>query len=291
MNHQPFSMQSQWNAVSDVIRLRNQSGTLLLMLPTWWALVLSTRGHPPVHLLLVFAAGAFLMRSVGVVINDLTDRRYDRQVERTRDRPLASGRLSPGDALITGGVLLAGAAALLLFVNPTVRALSPIAILLASVYPFSKRVLPIPQAVLGIAFGWGVIMAWAAVRGAIDTEAWLLYGATVCWAVAYDTIYAWQDREDDARIGLHSSAVLFGEHAWLAVAIALAAMLALISEAGRLGGAGTFFYAGVLAVGVLFARQVRLLREGVDGPGAFRLFREHIWAGWIILIGLWLGLL
>jgi 4-hydroxybenzoate polyprenyltransferase len=284
-NHQ------KWQALADVIRLRNQSGTLLLMLPTWWALVLASHGRPQLTLLVIFAAGSFLMRSAGVVLNDLADRRFDRAVERTRDRPLASGRLGPGEAVATAAVLLGLAGGLLLVLPRAVLLLSPVAVLLAAVYPYTKRILPIPQAILGLAFGWGVVMAWAAVRGSVETEAWLLYGATGCWAVAYDTIYALQDRDDDARIGLQSSALLFGAWTWLAVAVALAAMLALLAEAGRLAGAGTFFYLMLVGAAVLFARQVRELRAGIDSPRAFALFRQHIWAGSIIFIGLWLGLL
>jgi 4-hydroxybenzoate polyprenyltransferase len=231
------------------------------------------------------------MRSAGVVLNDLTDRRFDREVERTRDRPLASGQLTPQQALLTTAVLITLAGALLLLLNRSVWALSPIAILLAAVYPFSKRFLSVPQLVLGLAFGWGVVMAWASVRGRVETPAWLLYAATVCWAVAYDTIYAMQDRDDDARIGLYSSALLFGEWVWFAVAMALAATLALLAEAGQLMNAGTFFYVSLLGVAVLFARQVRELRGGIEVPRAFALFKQHIWAGGLILVGLWLGLL
>jgi 4-hydroxybenzoate polyprenyltransferase len=280
-----------WKPFADLIRLSNQTGTLLLMLPTWWTLVLASRGRPSLGLLAVFAAGSFLMRSAGVVLNDLTDRRFDREVARTRDRPLASGQLTAPQAFLTTAVLITLAGALLLLLNRSVWALSPVAVLLATLYPFSKRFLSIPQLVLGLAFGWGVVMAWASVRGTVETPAWLLYAATVCWAVAYDTIYAMQDRDDDARIGLYSSALLFGEWVWFAVAMALAAMLALLAEAGQLMNAGTFFYVSLLGVAALFARQVRELRGGIEAPRAFVLFKQHIWAGCLILVGLWLGLL
>jgi 4-hydroxybenzoate polyprenyltransferase len=261
------------------------------MLPTWWALVVASGGRPPIGLLTIFAAGSFLMRSAGVVLNDLADRGFDREVLRTRDRPLASGRLTSREALAAAAVLIGTAALLAFLLNPFAIALSPVALLLAAVYPYAKRFVPIPQVVLGLAFGWGVVMAWASVRGSVEGSTWLLYGATVCWAVAYDTIYAIQDRRDDARIGLYSSALLFGEWTWLAVAVALAAMLALLGETGHLVNAGTFLYVALLGVAVLFARQIRELRGGIEPARAFALFKQHLWAGGIILIGFWAGLL
>ena len=190
-----------WPALSNLIRLPNQSGTMLLMLPTLWALVLASHGQPPVPLLII----SFFMRSAGVVLNDLADRSFDRQVDRTRMRPLASGALGVPEALATATALVLMAASLLVFLNQFTILLSPVALLLAAIYPFTKRIIQLPQAVLGIAFGWGVVMAWAAVRDSLDNQVWLLYASTVCWAVAYDTIYALQDRADDARIGVKSS--------------------------------------------------------------------------------------
>jgi 4-hydroxybenzoate polyprenyltransferase len=280
-----------WTALADLIRLRNQSGTLLLMLPSWWALVLANNGHPPVRLLAIFAAGSFLMRSAGVILNDLADRNLDREVIRTRDRPLAAGRLALSEALVAAAVLIGLAAILVLFLDPLAMTLSPVALALAAIYPYAKRVLRIPQLVLGLAFGWGVMMAWAASGGTLETGAWLLYGATVCWTLAYDTIYALQDRDGDIRAGVGSSAVLFGPHTWLAVAGMLALTLALLAEAGLLAGAGTFFYLALVGVAGFFARQVRELRSGVSPQRAFQLFKQHIWAGVAILAGLWVGLL
>jgi 4-hydroxybenzoate polyprenyltransferase len=280
-----------WTTYAQLVRLPNQSGTLLLMLPTLWALVVASRGRPPAALVAIFVAGSFLMRSAGVILNDLADRDFDRRVARTRDRPLASGRLRPREAMLVAAILIAVSGGLVLMLHPLALALSPVALLLAILYPFSKRVLPIPQVMLGLAFGWGVVMAWAAVRGAVELEAWLLYATTACWAVGYDTIYAIQDREDDARIGVYSSALLFGTKTWIAVAVALAAMLALLETVGQLVGAGTFFYIALAGVALFFAWQIRELRRGVTAERAFTLFKQHIPAGVIILIGFWLGLL
>ncbi|NJN70523.1 MAG: 4-hydroxybenzoate octaprenyltransferase [Nitrospira sp.] len=199
-----------WSALARLIRLHNQTGTYLLLLPTLWALILAARGIPPPHLLAIFLVGSFLMRSAGVIMNDLADQRFDRQVTRTKTRPLASGELSRRHAVILLSALLVLAACLLLLLPPIVSGLAPIAVLLATLYPYSKRWIHIPQAMLGIAFGWGTVMAWAAVQGKLDAPAWCLFGATAAWAVAYDTIYAVQDQEDDRHIGVKSAALYFG---------------------------------------------------------------------------------
>lgn len=282
---------NKWASFADLIRLRNQSGTMLLMLPTLWSLVLASEGRPSLKLLLVFIAGSFLMRSAGVVLNDLADRSFDRQVARTRMRPLASGSVTVGQALALVAALIGLAAALVLLLPPLAIVLSPVALILAAVYPYAKRVLHVPQAALGLAFGWGVVMAWAATRSSLDAPAWLLYGSTVCWAVAYDTIYALQDREDDLRIGLKSAAILFGSRTWIAVGIALGAMLTLLVIAGRLAGLGLMYYGVLAVVGGFVTRQMVMLRGSITPSEAFALFKQHVWVGWAVLSGMWLGFL
>lgn len=284
-------MTPKWRSFADLIRLPNQAGTLLLMLPTLWTLVLASQGRPRPLLLAIFAAGAFLMRSAGVIVNDVADRSLDRQVERTRQRPLASGAMGVGEAMAAAAVLLALAAGLLLFLNPLAVVLSPVALLFAALYPFTKRFLHIPQLMLGAAFGWGVVMAWAAVRGTLDPPAWLLYGATICWALAYDTIYALQDREDDRRISVRSAAILFGARVWLAVGVSFGAMLLLLALAGRAMGAGAAYYGVLAAVGGFFSQQTWRLRSPVPPGLAFGMFKQHVWVGTAILAGLWLGFL
>jgi 4-hydroxybenzoate polyprenyltransferase len=280
-----------WSNVSRLIRLPSQTGTWLLMLPTLWALVLASRGLPPWRLLMIFMLGSFLMRSAGVVLNDLADRSFDRHVARTRRRPLASGDLTAPHALFVLAVLLTLAAILVLQLNTLTIALSPVAIVLAAIYPLAKRVMPLPQAVLGIAFGWGTIMAWSASRGTIEPTAWLTFAATMCWAIAYDTIYALQDMEDDRRIGVKSSALYFGPHAWLAVGMAAALMLLLLGIGAGMVGIGGTAYAMLTAVGIFFAKQVNELRKPVGPTRAFELFHQHVWAGTAILFGLVLGFL
>ena len=280
-----------WSTVSRLIRLPSQTGTWLLMLPALWALVLSSRGIPPWRLLVIFMVGSFVMRSAGVVLNDLADRSFDRHVARTRQRPLASGELSRQHALVVLAVLLTLAALLVVQLNALTILLSPVAVLLAALYPFAKRVIHVPQAVLGIAFGWGTIMAWAASRETIEYPAWLIFAATICWAMAYDTIYALQDLDDDRRIGVKSSALYFGSGAWLAVGAACAMMLILLGMAADMAGIGWMGY-GVLAVaGMFFAKQVNELRNPVSPARAFALFHQHVWIGTAILGGFVLGFL
>jgi 4-hydroxybenzoate polyprenyltransferase len=229
------------------------------------------------------------MRSAGVIMNDLADRSFDRQVERTRHRPLASGQLRPKDAVALLAILLFGAMGLLWFLNPFTWMLSPVALALAGLYPFCKRVLHIPQLILGVAFGWGGVMAWAAVRGELDTETWLLFGATVCWAIAYDTIYAIQDREDDRKIGIRSSAILFGSYTWLGVGTAVGLMLFFLSLVGTIGDLGTEYFLGLILIAVLMGYQIVLLRSEITSQQAFNLFKQHCWIGLIVLLGILLG--
>jgi 4-hydroxybenzoate polyprenyltransferase len=280
-----------WSAVSRLIRLPSQTGTWLLMLPTLWALVLSAKGIPPLRLLVIFMLGSFLMRSAGVVLNDLADRSFDRHVARTRQRPLASGELRPWQALAVLAVLLTLAALLVFQLDVLTIMLSPVAILLAALYPFAKRVVHLPQAVLGIAFGWGTIMAWTASRGTIESAAWLTFAATVCWAMAYDTIYALQDRDDDRRVGVKSSALYFGSRTWLAVGIAGTMMLLLLGIGAGTTGIGGIAYGVLTAVGIFLAIQVNELRTPVSSARAFELFHQHVWIGTVILGGLLLGFL
>lgn len=280
-----------WSALADLIRLRNQTGSFLLLFPTLWALALAGDGHPPLPFVAIFTAGVFVMRSAGVTINDWWDRDLDRRVQRTRERPLASGRMQPYAALGVFGVLIAAAAGLVSLLNPLTITLAPVALLMVVLYPLAKRVMPLPQAILGVAFGWGAVMAWSAVRNEIGWPALGFFAATVCWAVGYDTIYALQDIEDDRRVGVRSSAIFFGEQCWIAVSgalVAMTAILALVGVATRL--APPFYLSLVLAMG-LFAAQARQIKRGVSPAQAFALFKQHVGIGALILAGIWSGAL
>lgn len=279
-----------WSALARLIRLQNQTGTYLLLLPTLWALVLASRGLPPTHLLAIFLGGSFLMRSAGVILNDLADQGFDRQVTRTRTRPLASGELSRAQATVLLGILLVLAACLLLLLPPLVAWLAPIAVGLAALYPYCKRWIHIPQAMLGIAFGWGTVMAWAAAQGRVDAPVWCLFGATAAWAIAYDTIYAIQDQVDDRQIGVKSSALYFGARISQGVGLAFSIMMAFLTTAGWLAQLGWPYYGALFGVAVFFLFQVRTLQDPVTPTHALRMFRAHTWVGVAILAGILGGL-
>lgn len=260
------------------------------MLPSFWALVFAYRGTPPVHMLLIFGLGSFVMRSAGVVINDLADRSLDRHVSRTRERPLASGALHASHAVGLLLMLLILAIVLLSFLNTLTMILAPFALVLATIYPFTKRFFHVPQFVLGVAFGWGAIMAWAASRNDLDLSAWLIFGATVLWALAYDTIYALQDRNDDLRIGIRSSAIFFGSRVWLAVATASLGMLVLLALVGFREGVHPVYYGFLAGVAGFCTQQVMVIRRDISAHEAFSMFRQHVLLGIAILVGIWLGI-
>src|SRR3989338_5171934 len=195
-----------------LMRLHRPIGIVLLLWPTLWALWIAGQGRPDPRVLAVFVLGVVLMRSAGCVINDYADRNFDPHVERTRDRPIAAGRVSPREALVLFATLCLIAFALVLTLNRLTILLSFAGAFLAATYPFVKRFTHLPQFYLGAAFGWGIVMAFAAVTGAVPALAWVLFAANVFWAAAYDTVYAMVDREDDARIGVKSTAILFGSY-------------------------------------------------------------------------------
>ena len=277
--------------LASLIRLKNQTGTLLLALPSIWALVLASDGTPSPWLLLIFLFGAFIMRSAGVIMNDLADQSFDRQVKRTKTRPLASEALLPVHALICLVCFLSVALFLLFFLNSLTRWLSPVALALAAFYPFTKRFFHLPQFFLGLAFGWGTIMAWSATQNQLTLSAWLLFTATTFWALAYDTIYALQDRDDDIRVGIRSSAILFGSHVWIAVGIIEILMIGVLAVTGWLEHLNLIFYGGLAGLAGFLSQQVWRLRGEINPDEAFAMFRQHVGVGFVILIGIWLGTL
>ena len=273
-------------AISDLIRLRKQYGTLLLMLPTLWSLVIAAKGRPSLRLIFIFVLGSFLMRSAGCVINDIADRNFDGQVQRTKDRPLASGRMTVSEAIIIFLLLLLSAFGLALMLNPLCVLLSFMGLGFAMIYPFMKRYISIPQFFMGVAFGWGAILAWAAVHNKVGPAAVLIFIATVFWAMAYDTIYALMDIEDDIQIGLKSSAIFFGKHTWLAVAVFLLMVCVLLIFLGLMTGLGGLYYFSLAIITVLFSYQVLRIRKGADSFMAFRLFKSNVGVGILILAGI-----
>ena len=273
-----------------LMRIDKPIGTLLLLWPTLWALWIAAEGWPPLYILAIFIAGTFLMRSAGCVINDYADRDFDGHVERTRNRPLATGVVSPGEALALAAVLSAAAFVLVLPLNTLTILLSVPALLLAGSYPFTKRFFAIPQAYLGIAFGFGIPMAFAAVTGTVPATGWLMLLANIFWAVAYDTEYAMVDRPDDLKIGIKTSAITFGRHDVLAVMLCYAAAFALLAVVGVLAGLGFAWYLGLVVACAIAGYHYTLIRAR-EHADCFKAFRHNNWVGGAIFAGLFIDFL
>ena len=267
-----------------LMRIDKPIGTLLLLWPTLWALWLAAEGWPPLHILVIFTIGTFLMRSAGCVINDYADRDFDGHVERTKNRPLATKSVSPREALLLAAGLSLLSFVLILPLDPLVIWLSVPALFLAASYPFTKRFFAIPQAYLGIAFGFGIPMGFAAVAGEVPAVAWLMLLANVFWAVAYDTEYAMVDRPDDLKIGIKTSAITFGRFEVAAIMICYAMTLLLLGWAGLATGAGAPFLAGLVVAAGLMAYHYTLIRER-DRPRCFKAFLHNNWVGGAIFAG------
>ncbi|HXF65900.1 MAG TPA: 4-hydroxybenzoate octaprenyltransferase, partial [Burkholderiales bacterium] len=242
-------------------------------------------GFPEPFVLLVFVLGVVLMRSAGCVVNDFADRNFDPFVERTRERPLAARVVSPAEALALAAALLAAAFALVLQLNRLTVMLSFAALALALIYPFLKRFFWFPQAWLGVAFGFSIPMAYAAQLGAVPPVAWAMLAANVCWAIAYDTEYAMVDRDDDVKLGLHSSAIVLGRYDVAGVMVAHGLFLAIMAAVGAWQALGLLYYAGLAAAGALALHQYRLIR-GRTREGCFRAFLNNNWVGLVVFAGL-----
>ena len=270
-----------------LMRLHRPIGSLLLLWPTLWALWIAGQGRPGGHVFTVFVLGVLLMRSAGCVINDYADRNFDPHVERTRDRPIAAGRVRPREALALFAALCLAAFALVLTLNRLTILLSFVGAFLAATYPFIKRYTHLPQFYLGMAFGWGIPMAFAAQTGGVPILAWVLFAANVCWAVAYDTAYAMVDREDDRKIGVKSTAILFGRYDRAMVFLFHLLTLILLALSGALSGLGLRYYAGLAAALGFALYQQHLIRERAR-DGCFRAFLNNNWFGAAVFAGLML---
>ncbi len=273
-----------------LIRFDRPIGTYLLLWPTLWALWIAAEGLPDTKLLVIFILGTFLMRSAGCAINDYADRHIDAHVKRTANRPLATGRISPKEALVFTVVLCLLAFALVLLTNQKTILLSFAAAALAACYPFMKRYTQWPQLVLGAAFSWGIPMAFAAQQNALPKELWLLYAAVVIWTVAYDTFYAMVDRDDDIKIGVKSTAILFGQYDRLITGLLQLIVIALLVEVGRAFGLGYWYFLSLIVTALLFVYQQYLIRHR-DRDDCFKAFLNNHWAGAIIFCGIGLSYL
>ena len=273
------------DAYERLMRLDKPIGILLLLWPTLWALWLASRGIPDWITLLIFVAGTVLMRSAGCVMNDIADRKLDGLVERTKNRPLATGEVSLKEAYLLAAVLALMAFALVLLFNKTTILLSVAALFLAATYPFTKRFLAIPQAYLGVAFGFGMPMAFAAVNNYTPPLAWILLATNVFWSMAYDTEYAMVDRDDDLKIGIKSSAIFFGKYDVIAVMVCYAIMLGLLVYVGKLMGFGKYYFIGLAAALLLVFWQYILIKSR-DKSNCFKAFLHNNWIGLVLFIGL-----
>ncbi|MBI3755660.1 MAG: 4-hydroxybenzoate octaprenyltransferase [Deltaproteobacteria bacterium] len=273
-------------AISDLIRFPRQYGTVLVLCPTLWSLLIASHGRPSLKLLGIFILGTFLMRSAGCAINDIADRNFDKHVERTKTRPLADGRLNLKEALVTFVLFAVAAFILVLFLNPLTIALSIIGISLASIYPFVKRVSHLPQVFLGIAFGWGAVMAWAAVNNTIGLPAILIFAANIFWSTAYDTIYALMDKEDDIKIGVKSTAILFGRHVYMALYLLYAAVIVILAITGWISKMGGPYFAVLFLSGIIFEYMVSVLKKSPTRDTAFKIFTANAVIGLVILAGI-----
>lgn len=268
-----------------LMRVDRPIGSLLLMWPTLWALWIAGEGRPDPFITLVFVLGVFLMRSAGCVINDYADRNLDPHVARTRERPLAAGRVTPREALTLFVVLCLTAFALVLTLNRLTLMLSLVALPLAASYPFMKRFTYLPQVHLGVAFGWAVPMAFAAQTNGVPAVAWLILIGVVLWAVAYDTMYAMVDREDDIYVGVKSTAILFGELDRVMIGIVQLCFFVVMLLLGQQLGLGIYYYLSLVAAGGLAIYQQYLIRDRVPSA-CFKAFLNNNWLGAVIFLGL-----
>ncbi|MGY1457994.1 4-hydroxybenzoate octaprenyltransferase [Luteimonas sp. A534] len=268
-----------------LMRADRPIGWLLLLWPTWWALWIAAEGVPPPWILFVFSAGVWLTRAAGCVINDYADRWLDPHVERTRERPLATGAVSGREALLLFAVLMLAAFALVLTLDRLTILMSFVGVFLAATYPYLKRYTHLPQVYLGMAFGWGIPMAFAAVQGEVPPVAWVLYAANILWSTAYDTWYAMVDRDDDLKVGSKSTAVLFGDMDLVAQGVLYALTFLGLSLVGRQAGLGPFYWAGLGVAVLLVAWEFWMARHRERGP-CFRAFLHNHWVGLVVFAGI-----
>jgi len=279
------TIQQKWLAIKLITRMDKPIGTYLLLWPTYWALWIASDGWPSLHILLVFSLGVFIMRSAGCVINDYADRKIDGQVERTKNRPLVNGMMTGAEAINLFGILIGMALGLVLTLSwPTIY-LSIVAVFLAALYPFMKRYTQLPQFVLGAAFSWGMIMAFSEAQGEIPLIAWLLFIANLCWTVAYDTLYAMVDRDDDLKIGVKSTAILFGDNDKRIVGFFQLSTLALLWTVGDILAFGWPYQISLVIAAGLFSYQ-QLLITNRERDKCFQAFLHNHWVGLIVFVGI-----
>lgn len=272
------------------MRLDKPIGILLLLWPTLWGLFLASDGWPTLSMLLIFCVGTVLMRSAGCAINDYADRDFDKHVLRTKERPLTSGKISKKEAVLIAIGLALVSFLLIQPLNILTKQLSVFAVIIAGIYPFTKRFFSIPQAVLGVAFGFGIPMAYAAIQNTIPIEAWILLIGNIFWAIAYDTAYAMVDRDDDIRLGLKTSAITFGRFDVTAITICYGILFASQIWVAELAGLSKWFYLGWIAALGCAIYELRLILSR-KRDACFKAFLHNNWLGASLFLGIFLGLL
>ena len=280
----PMKITERLSLYIQLTRLNRPIGILLLLWPTLWGVWIASHGHPAWHIVVIFTLGTILMRSSGCAVNDYADRHIDKHVERTRERPLTSGKISERETLWVAVVLALVSFALILPLNPLTWLLAFPALFLAASYPFTKRFFAIPQAYLGIAFGFGIPMAFAATRGSVPAVAWVLLLANVFWAIAYDTEYAMVDRDDDIHLGIHSSALFFGKHDVTAVMLCYAITLVLLAVAGMMADLRPVYFIGLIAAQGISLYHYILIRDR-NRDKCFKAFLHNNWFGATVFAG------
>ncbi|HEY9609685.1 4-hydroxybenzoate solanesyltransferase [Allocoleopsis sp.] len=279
-----------WLTILRLLRWDKPAGRLILMVPALWAVFLAANGIPPLPLVGVIILGTLATSGAGCVINDLWDRDIDPQVERTRDRPLASRALSIQVGIVVALVAMACAGVLALYLNSYTFWLCVAAVPVIIFYPSAKRVFPIPQLVLSIAWGFGVLISWSAVTANLEPATWLLWGATVLWTLGFDTVYAMSDREDDQRIGINSSAIFFGDYAAEAVGVFFIGTAGLLARLGVVMQLHLGFWLGLgIAIALWAWQYTRLRQKDLPRPVYGEIFRQNVWIGFIILAGMIVG--
>ncbi|MDB6374993.1 4-hydroxybenzoate octaprenyltransferase [Photorhabdus bodei] len=277
--------QSKWQAYCRLVRIDKPIGALLLLWPTFWALWIAGKGIPDMHILLIFTVGVFLMRAAGCAINDFADRKFDGYVERTKTRPLPSGAISEKESKILFVVLALVSFGLVLTLNKMAIWLSVVGLALAWLYPFVKRFSHLPQFVLGAAYGWAIPMGFAAVSESLPLECWLLFLVNIFWSVIYDTQYAMIDRNDDLKIGVKSTAILFGRFDKLIIGLLQLAMLLVLVLVGYMMNLGGIYYWSLLLAGTLFIYQQKLL-AGRERELCFQAFLNNNYVGLVLFLGI-----
>jgi 4-hydroxybenzoate polyprenyltransferase len=283
--------QPTWLTVFRLLRWDKPAGRLILMIPALWGLCLAAKGNPPLPLIVVVILGTLATSAAGCVINDLWDRNIDPHVERTKNRPLAAKSLSIATGVGVLFVSLICAAILAVYLNPLTFWLSFAAVPVILLYPGAKRVFPVPQLVLSIAWGFAVLISWSMVTASLDTPTWYLWGATIFWTLGFDTVYAMSDREDDRRIGVKSSALFFGKYVAEAIGIFYGLTVGLLGYLGQLIGLGAIFWLILGMSGGLWLWQyLRLKRPQIPAAVYPQMFRENVWIGFGLLLGMVLGI-